>query len=312
VLEQIYTSRKAVTISYSWSYVAMVYLRTWDALIFFTWPNPSACYKLFRDGSQAKMLEGMPSVGLITRVEGRHAWLDTYFLTEGRIYPADEITGNYHVDTILNSNCLSPYGYHPFIDDKARLLLATYVNGLVHRYDLDTGAEIAPTLTLATRDLYDQIAWAGNGRVFVGHKGSGRMALIDYFTWQILWQSKVRPCAAMAYDCLHDLIITVESDGLVRLYITDPVPAELSPPVFVPDSLTQYRLKGSKVKTRLTGDVGEVIPNRIVTWSLLNGKGYLEKDKTLTDGAGWAKNYYFGPEVSGVTGAETVQVEAGI
>jgi hypothetical protein len=313
VLEQIYTSTKTATISYSWSYVAMVYLKTWDALVFFTWPNPSACYKLFRDGSQAKMLEGMPSVALMARVDGRHAWMNTYFTNYGEIYSADEITGNYHPDGLLNPNCISPIGLqHPYIDDNARLLLTAYTNGRVHRYDLDTGNEILPYLTLATGDLYDQIAWAGTGRVFMGCKSSGRVALVDYLSWQILWQSKVRPCAAMAYDCLHDLVITLESDGLVRLYLTDPVPAQLSAPVFVPDSLTQYRLKGSKVKTRLTGDVGEAIPKRVVTWSLLNSKGYLGKDKTLTDADGWAENYYFGPDVTGILGAEAIKVETGV
>jgi hypothetical protein len=314
MLEQIYTSTKTVTAP-NWSYVSLAYLKARDALLFHAFGSTSIAYKLFRDGSQVKMLEGLPSINLITREGGRHAWFDATAGTYGKIYAADEITANYHIDTVLNPNCIWPMGTafaNFFIDDQAGLLLMIYTNGRVHRYELSTGAEMLPYLTLATNEIYTHMAWAGTGRVFVGCKSSGRVALVDYQAWQILWQSKVQPCAAMAYDCLHNLIVTVESDGLVRLYITDPVPAQLSAPVFVPDSLTQYRLKGSKVRTQLTGDVGELIPNRVITWSLLNDKGYLENEKTLTDENGEAENFYFGPEVSGVTGAESIKVETGI
>jgi hypothetical protein len=307
MLEQIYTASKIISINQSWTYFGVVYLQTWDALVC---KDYSKGYKLFRDGTKVLMLESLPAVSLIARERGRHAWFAN---SSGWIYGADEITSNYHLSDVLNPNWAWPVGsltfQGAFIDDRNGLLLTANLHGIIRRYNLETGTEILPYLTLADV-TYDQMAWAGAGLVLVGGKASGRVALIDYLTWQVVWQSSVRPCAAMAYDSLHDLIITVESDGLVRLYILDPVPAKLSAPEFLPNTLTQYRLMGSRVKTQLTGDVGEAIPNRVVTWSLLNSKGYLEKAQTLTDKDGWTENYYYGPDVSGVIGAETIQVEA--
>jgi hypothetical protein len=112
-----------------------------------------------------------------------------------------------------------------------------------------------------------------------------------------------------AYDCLHRLIVTVETDLKVRLFTLDPVPATLSSPVFVPAEAHHHRLTGGRVQTRLTGGDGEPCGNYWIHWNLLGSpKGELLKDKSKTDGNGYAENYYYGPPPSGTIGEETILV----
>ncbi len=113
-----------------------------------------------------------------------------------------------------------------------------------------------------------------------------------------------------AFDCIHNLVISVESDKLVRLYTTTP-PRPISRPRVFP-ATDQHRLMGSRVLTRLTGSAGEVA-RLLDQWSLAGipadpPKGALLTNVSKTDANGYAENYYFGPREVGSTGYELIQV----
>ena len=136
---------------------------------------------------------------------------------------------------------------------------------------------------------------------------TGDVALVDYQGKKVLWKSKVRPCRWSAYDCLHDLIITVESDKLVRIYLLNPVPATLTAPTFTPAA---QRFQGCVVKTRLRGAHGEVCPGYWVRWEITGSppKGARFKLASKTDENGYAENFYYGPAQGEEIGAETLKV----
>jgi hypothetical protein len=119
----------------------------------------------------------------------------------------------------------------------------------------------------------------------------------------------VRPFLLAAYDFNHGLVLTIETDGKVRTYLTTPAPASLSAPVFTPS--TVRCLRGHQVSCRLTGDQGEPCPGYVVDWSLVSSQGWLKQRQTVTDDQGYASNYYFGPR-SGAGGTETLQAEVNL
>ncbi len=305
MLELIYTSTKVVTTGTDLAALHMYYLATWDAMILHDYNSSvNKAYKLFRDGSQAEIISVVPSIKLIGRRPGRHCWMNVHGFGNGEIWEADEISGNYHSDLLLNPNWTPPIeAWHEgsFIDDLRQI--AVYQSyGIVYCIDLTTGATLG---TLNPGATLNHIAWVGDGQVVGVEYSTGKVIFIDYMNRLVLSQTKVAPCKAAAYDCAHRLVITLGSDKLVRVYTLDVVPAVLANPVFIP-ATSQHRLMGSKVRTRLTGDAGEPCKDYWIRWSLLGlPKGELLKDKSKTDVDGYADNYYFGLDE---TGEDTLQV----
>ena len=144
-------------------------------------------------------------------------------------YAADEITGQFHNDLILNPNWKVPLSPGSHIDDMAGLYIEA--GNPITIYDLGTGVRAG---TVSTGFYVHNLAYAGSGRVMAVRHDTGDVALVNYLSQTVIWKSKVRPCRWSAYDCLHDLIITVESDQLVRIYLLNPVPATLTAPTFTP------------------------------------------------------------------------------
>jgi hypothetical protein len=307
MLELIYTSNKAVAIEDADLNSAQIYyLRAWDAMIFHI--PVKGVYKLFRDGSQVLIIPWPDYINLTGRVNGRHCWLYSYGLSDKSFWPADEISGNYHPQNKLNEAWVTPVAdaIHSgnYLDD-IRHIAVWFTLDTLHFVNLSTGAEIG-TLNLGIDpDTIKQIAWAGEGKIVVTSNDSGRVFLIDYLSRTIVLQSKVAPCKAAAYDCIHNLVITLGSDKLIRLYTLDVVPAILSSPVFVPAG-DQHLYVGSKVRTRLTGDIGEPCKDYWIHWSLLGAlpKGSLLRDRSRTDADGYAENYYFGPRIERLAAAD--------
>jgi hypothetical protein len=305
MLNLIYTSNKATDAGAS---CHMVFIKSWDAMILC---DGGLAYKLFRDGSKAVMISAALSwSGVISREGGRHAWITTNF--EIALWGADEISGNYHSDDELNGESFPspPRRTGGFVDTKRNLFIYPYVNSRLHFLNLTTGEDLGYMTLPGPSLIYDHLAWAGEGKIIAIHFATGTVHLIDYPGRLVIWSSVIRPCKCAAYDCLHSLVITVETDNLVRVYTIEPLPAVLSDPVFVPTAASMHRLMGSKVRTRLTGDAEEICPGYWVHWSLLGlpAKGELLRDKSKTDAEGYAENYYFGPRAVGETGEATIQV----
>jgi hypothetical protein len=120
-----------------------------------------------------------------------------------------------------------------------------------------------------------------------------------------MWQSTVRPFLCLAYDCRHNIVLTLENDQKVRSYLPHPLPTILAAPTTVPDSSSVSRLLATKVQTRLTGAQGEPCSGYAIHWRV-TGTGKLWREVTLTDQDGYGVNYFYGPKLLG--NPETIAV----
>jgi len=304
MLEQIYTSSKAVTPNPLTNPNQLIFLRDWGAMLL---GNYTLLDKIFLDGTQANL--GVVGTGstLLNRARGRHAWgiqsgSSPYAFT---IYSADETTGQLEILNPLTSSWQPPNGglrVGDFIDDEAGLLLRAFWGGglaKVAKVNLLTGEQIGGLLVLGAAGFpaYTNIAYAGPGKVMACEYGSGLLAIIDYLNWEILQLSTLGGAVRlMAYDSLHDLVIALDLDWHVRLYTLAVVPATLSAPAFYPTASEVTLKVGRKIRMRLTGAAGEPCSGWWVHWQLRTpAQGYLEKTRSQTDADGYAWNYHYGP-----------------
>ncbi|MFA5112616.1 MAG: hypothetical protein WC443_14485, partial [Desulfobaccales bacterium] len=287
MLELLYTSTKTLSTAPSF----MVYLLDWDALMAF-WGG--SIYKVFRDGSTAYLGSGWGD-GNGNRVGGRAIYQDSVV---GGVwcYPADEITGQPQIYRTLNQVQVPPAFGGPYLDDNAGLYLQPHPYGsggiYVTIYYTASGAVAGQIAGLGFTP--DNLAYIWPGQVAAIKHSTGQVAFIDYIGQKVLWRSSVRPCVASAFDCRYNLIITVESDRLIRIYLLTPMPATLSAPSLTPAAGS---CQGSVVRARLTGDAGEPCSGYWVHWDLVGtpAKGSLQKPATRTGADGYAENFYFGP-----------------
>ena len=310
MLELLYISTRTITLNSGQTPACLVYLQAWDACLLL---NYSTLDKVFRDGTQLNL--GIPIGTWLMggRQGGQHFWIAPNDANPVYGYGADEITGQPHFDEILNPDWLIPLGTYrsgDFIDDRLGWFFHNSGAGEVQQYRLADG-QLMQTFIIPDGPLYDFLVSAGGGRLLACHKSTGKVALLDYQQGAVLWQSVVRPFWCATYDLRHDLIITLESDLKIRLYLPTPVPAVLSAPAFMPAAPEVHRLHGYPVQTRLTGDSGEPCPGYWIEWSLLGdpAKGYLSRPRSKTDANGYADNFYFGPAASGDLGVETVRAQ---
>lgn len=301
MLELLYTSTKTVTLL---STFHLVYLRSWDALLLF---SSGKLYKVFRDGTQINLGAAIAgtSISMGNRVEGRHIW-GTLPPDPTVICAADEITGQPHYIDVLNPtwNPGANFRAGDYLDEAAGLLLHSKSAGVIEIFRLADGVKLGEIADLGG-PYYDNLAYAGQGKIAAFHHATGQLALVDYINRTVVFRSTVAPCVRSAYDCRHDLAITIQSDQKVRVYLMAALPAQLSVPAFNPVPAQVNRLAGYAVRTRLTGDMGEPCAGYLVNWGLAApAKGFLEKAGSLTDADGYAENFYFGQSL----GEETIQV----
>ena len=109
MLELLYTSTRALSTYPSF----MAYIKTWDALVAFI---NLEVHKVFEDGSEAYLGAWPYSLALENRVLGRHFYFEN--AVNAWCY-ADEITGQFHNDLILNPNWKVPLSPGSHLDDMA-------------------------------------------------------------------------------------------------------------------------------------------------------------------------------------------------
>lgn len=311
MLESLYTSTKELTFSGTPAF--MGYVTSWDAMVLF---NGASLDKIFRDGTQANLGQTPLTWGIGGRQGGRHFWMP-YSTDPIDCYGADDITGQPHFDDVLNPTWPIPFGtwrVGDCLDDRLGYFLHNAGGGgLINIYRLADGYLLG-SVTMAGVGLFDFLAPAGDGVALACDKESGVVALLDYVNQAWIWQSSVPVFLCAAYDSRHDLVITLQSDKKIRIFLALPYAATLADPIFVPTITEAHRLHGYKVRTRLTGAGGEPCPGYWIEWSLLGdpAKGYLEKAVSKTDQDGYAWNFYFGPAAVGDTGQETIKVKVTI
>jgi WD40 repeat protein len=225
------------------------------------------------------------------------------------LYAADQITGQYIDAALLNPAWQPPNGVWAPGD-----LLDTAAGVLVHQagysiqvYSLATGALLRTITDPAHQDWSNLLPGDPGQLLAIGHE-SGRVVCADYLTGAILWSNYLRPCLASAYDSRHRVLITLESDGKIRLYTLTPVGANLSDPVFIPADNPLQAYKIYEVRVQLTDSTGAPLPGQVVHWSLLGDppRGALRRTQSLTAADGQAANQYFTP-LNDELGPETLQ-----
>jgi hypothetical protein len=308
MLELLYTSTKNLTLAPYGSIGFFAYIQAWDAFLF---SDGQKLYKVFRDGSQFPI--GVPPGGfaLGNRVGSRHFWLRDYVPWDGgQCYGADDITGQYEPLQILNPSWTlgtALWAAGNYLDEVQGLYLVRGSYGVISVYRLEDGT-LQGTIAPAGVSIwgYDNLAAVRTGQVLAFQAASGDVALLDYVHLQVLWQGKVPPFRAAAYDATNNLIVTVGTDLVLRIYLLTPIPAALSSPEFYPAVTRVSREIGYPVRVRLTAADGEPCPKYVINWSPPN-LGFLDKTQSLTDLNGYAWNFYFGPPAA--TGSETLQAE---
>ncbi len=339
MLNQFYTSTKTLTLTdniLTPPVAQICYVKTWDA---FALVSANQMFKMFRDASQALMapqiLQGSGQMlQMLARAGGTLCWFFGVGNNPRQILQADEISGLRHPDLVMNPGWPIPYTFPGvgvfFVDDQAGIVVISYPTSptfpltspcILQFFDLGDGSVIK-TVNPGFNGKYDVLMWAAPNQVVGISFASGWIALIDYVKGTVLWQSKVLPCIAAAFDCTYGLILTIGSDYKTRIYAMEAVPAVLAPPAFVPVTPTILyggnqvplvrRQVGYPVQTQLLGADGESIAGMWIHWSLRNQIGELEDYVTQTDENGFAKNYYFGPgAVGGGQAIENLDVRFG-
>jgi hypothetical protein len=298
MLELLYTSTKSIDLTvFNWTPSHMGYVAAWDALVCFIY---NSLHKVFRDGTQAYLggTNGYWTKG--NRYGGRFFYYQ-YASDPAWCYAADEITGQLHTDQVLNPGWRAPVMGGAYLDDVNQLFLTTESPVKIRR--LSDGSQVGE---IAFGFIPNNLIYAGPRLVLAVKHNPGQVALLDYISQTVIWKSTMRPCISSAYDSRHQLVITLESDRKIRLYLLDPVPTTLTAPVLTPGAM---RGSGSKVKVRLTGDAGEPCAGYVVRWEIAGvpPQGSLFKAATVTGDDGYAENFYFSPGQGEVLGQETIK-----
>ncbi len=297
-LELLYTSTKTLTVGSIPGFLG--YVLPWDAFVLL---DIGIISKVFRDGTQAKI--GIPPSYdiMLNRSNGSPAW--SVGSLHPSFYAADPVTLARTYDQALNPTWQPGAGVAGvYVDDRLDRYLALDT-GCLKIYRLSDGA-LQATIALLPGSAYTGVCHAGPSKVLVYRKTDGAVALVDYVNFVILWASSVTPFVLCAFDSQNSLVVTMQADHKLRLYLTTAAPAVLAAPVLHPVPAQVEQFIGYPVRTRLTGSGGEPCPDYWVSWALaVPVKGSLLKDRSQTDADGYAENFYFGAN----PGTETLQVE---
>lgn len=312
MLELLYTSPNTYTVGS----IApeSVYIASWDAVLYYDYHASYNLAKVFKDGTEFILGRKPSLVACFLSAEGGRGAVAMYGGGEINFALLDEISSAPFLDNYLNGVDFSgKYQSGSFIDHLGSLVY-TPTHGSILVYSLATGA-LVRTLAIAgfPMEFTAALHYGGASSLFAAgdyYWGPGDVAMIDRLTGEVTFVGKIAAdYRAVTYDSVHHVVLALTSTGNVKVYALHNVGYALSAPSFSP-SPALYTL--SQVTTRLTDADGFGVTGKGVLWWLSGDKGNLEDPVTLTDGDGYARNWYYGPGGTYGLGAETVNVEVAL
>lgn len=288
---------------------------------------PYSChFKLFHDGTLIP-ISIPPDVSIhniCSRVRGRLCSLEKYG-TNLCCYEVDEWLGidqglplTSHISQVYPGDPfveipwagVSSKNHQYFIDDDLGILLLCW-SAKTEAYDTTTGEKLW-TLNYSALATYPttstQPHWVKSQQIMVAYSPNGLMHFIYYdrSTAVVLFSGKIDPCRAITYDCVNGVIMALGYDAKMRIYYPRGVPDHFVGPTI---STPIYRGRSYTVTAQLLGANNEPCEGWWLNWRLLNGKGSLAKEHTLTDATGTAANLYIAPLDELQLGSEEIIVE---
>ena len=314
MLDLIYTGNKVL--SPVFTVLSIQYIKSWDAFLAYgrtAIDSGYSLYKLFRDGTLLNFGYG-PKKGTPGNMPyGLHFWKATSANWPGLFRRGDEVTGlfiyqNTMVTGLPDDSKHTQFESAHFLDYSKDRYVMISSNHVLRVYTFSSGEllyslPVSNFLTTAYQSCF--IMWVGENKVVVLSGNSGKFIVLDYMNLTYDPINTVLPCRAAAYDSLNGLITTVGTDRKIRLFPLVAIPTGLAVPVFDPFASEITTQRGYKVKTRLLDASGNPCVNWVVRWDAPN-LGFLERQTSKTDAAGYAWNFYFAPINS--LGMETLTV----
>jgi len=201
--------------------------------------------------------------------------------------------------------------YRFLVDDDLGVILEATASTVTCR-DITTGATLwihnFPSLNGIYHWFTTPIFWVSNKKALIlrSNTGLGQFIYYDRNTGTNLFTGKVNPFSIGTYDCVHGLIITIQSDAKVRVWYPKGIPYYFDGPNI---STPVYQNRVYTVTATLLGENDEPCEGWWLNWRLLNGKGHLIYEHTITDADGVASNMYVAPTSDLQLGSEEITVE---
>ena len=324
MLEQIYTSTKLIDNSYLVNYwntysKVFVYINDLDAMILVM---NRRIFKIFRDGTDCYLgyVANSDWSFVIPIDRGRIAWAryetPTYYF-----YMSDEVSFIPHeMEPVFPDYNIppTPGGTPIYLDLNKQLVLTYYSTGRVTCYNPETNVAMwsfnletkyTPynnrlTVNYVDTDYVMLTGFSSNSY----NKSFGILVNINtgavVNTVEYPGEYSGSDMTLQVYDYNHGIFITIGTDKVVRVYANDYYPYSFGS--IIPEHYGLFTYVGQDIKVQLTSIGGFPCSDRLVTWYLPTGLGSLEKAVSLTDAAGYAWHYYYGPLTAG--GLETITV----
>jgi hypothetical protein len=147
------------------------------------------------------------------------------------------------------------------------------------------------------------------GGNLIGFKspGTGRIKVFDWNTKLVVLDSVITAFDACAFDSKNRLFLSIRSsDTLMQVWSENIEPSAVSTPVATPGSSLRYLAE--TISVTVTGSDGELIPNVLVDWTVVENpglgpaKGKMSPIQSKTNVAGVATSVYCPPGLDWVTG----------
>ena len=177
------------------------------------------------------------------------------------------------------------------------------------QFDVITGADEGDTVIFPSGpDIIDRgpILMGGNDIAFLS-PGTGRIIVIDWVTKVTKLDSNITAFAACAFDRLNRNFVSIRnSDDRMQVWSEDIEPDAVSTPIATPGSSLRYLAETMSVI--VTGSNGELIPNVLVDWTVVENpglgpaKGTVLPVQSRTNVLGVATTVYCPPGLDWVTG----------
>jgi hypothetical protein len=174
--------------------------------------------------------------------------------------------------------------------------------------DSATGADEGNTQIFSGGDLIDHAPMLMGGNL-IGFKApnTGRIKVLNWVTKEVVLDSFITIFAACAFDLKNRLFVSIrDSDDRMQVWSEEIEPAAVSNPVGTPGSDQRYLAETMSVI--VTGSNGELIPNVLVDWTVVENpglgpaKGKMSPIQSVTNAAGVATSVYCPPGLDWVIG----------